>query len=66
MKKKTVLLKRVISYSFQCSHRIVVALTATFTVNTITFVVAVAIRTPNFAPCRRYHPQVYKGKRTRY
>ena len=41
--KEDSIVKKVISYSFQCSHRIVVALTATFTINTIRFVVTVAI-----------------------
>jgi len=43
----------VISYSFQCNQRIVVALTTTFTINVIRFVVVVVIRTLNSTPCSR-------------
>jgi hypothetical protein len=63
-KKEDSIVTKVISYSFQCSRRIVVALTTTFTINTTKFVVAVAIRTLNSAPCSRYPPQFYKGQRT--
>jgi len=51
--KEDSIVTKVLSYSFQCNQRIVVALTTTFTITIIRFVVVVVIRTLNSARCSR-------------
>jgi hypothetical protein len=43
--KEDNIVTKVISYFFHCNQRLIVALTTTFTMNTVRFVVVVAIRT---------------------